>query len=286
MPVETFNFLDSLNASNPVSTDGQVQGDDHIRGIKAAIKATFPSIAGACAITDTQLSNLGAGNLNIAGDGSAVAPSIGYASDATIGFYKISTGIQGITGRLLGNGAVEVGAIVDFIHATIPAGYYSANGQSVPRTGSTAALFALIGTTYGAGNGTTTFNLPNLELAFLRASGPGRANGTFEGDGIRSHTSAVSGVTGSHSHAIGVSLASADLHANPTTVSNEGGGGGAASLAIVGLTGGASIPVSGSMTFNTSCSTNDALSVSGTATYTGAADTHPFNYAVVRCIKS
>lgn len=45
---------------------------------------------------------------------------------------------------------------------TAPTGYLMCNGQPVSRTGSTAALFAVIGTTYGAGDGSTTFNVPDL----------------------------------------------------------------------------------------------------------------------------
>jgi hypothetical protein len=59
MPVETFTYINSLDASNPVSSDGQAQGDDHIRGIKATIKATFPNITGAVTLTHTALNDLG-----------------------------------------------------------------------------------------------------------------------------------------------------------------------------------------------------------------------------------
>jgi hypothetical protein len=48
-----------------------------------------------------------------------------------------------------------------FAYGTLPTGYLLANGQAVSRT-TYSALFSAIGTTYGAGNGTTTFNVPNL----------------------------------------------------------------------------------------------------------------------------
>jgi microcystin-dependent protein len=60
-------------------------------------------------------------------------------------------------------GFVPVGAILPFGSLTAPTGWVSCNGQAVNRTGTYAALFAVIGTTYGAGNTTTTFNLPNLK---------------------------------------------------------------------------------------------------------------------------
>ena len=47
MALETGTYINSLNASNPVSTDPISAADDHIRLTKSTIKATFPSITGA-----------------------------------------------------------------------------------------------------------------------------------------------------------------------------------------------------------------------------------------------
>ena len=46
MPLESALYISDLNVANPVSTDSVAQADDHIRLIKAAIKATFPNISG------------------------------------------------------------------------------------------------------------------------------------------------------------------------------------------------------------------------------------------------
>jgi microcystin-dependent protein len=46
----------------------------------------------------------------------------------------------------------------------VPAGWLACNGAAVSRT-TYANLFAAIGTTYGAGDGSTTFNLPNWQVA-------------------------------------------------------------------------------------------------------------------------
>ena len=59
------------------------------------------------------------------------------------------------------NVGVPTGAIAYFAHAAVPFGWLKANGAAVSRT-VYANLFALIGTTYGAGDGRTTFNLPDL----------------------------------------------------------------------------------------------------------------------------
>ena len=54
-------------------------------------------------------------------------------------------------------------------NSTIPTGFLPCDGSAVSRT-TYAKLFAVIGTTYGAGNGSTTFNLPNLTDKFIQGS--------------------------------------------------------------------------------------------------------------------
>ena len=63
--------------------------------------------------------------------------------------------------------AVPVGSFLCFAGNTVPAGYLLCNGAAVSRA-TYAALFAVIGTLYGAGDGSTTFNLPNLNGRVLQ----------------------------------------------------------------------------------------------------------------------
>jgi len=56
----------------------------------------------------------------------------------------------------------EVGAIKPWTKSTAPAGYLLCNGGAVSRS-TYAELFAVTGTTYGAGDGSTTFNVPQLQ---------------------------------------------------------------------------------------------------------------------------
>ena len=64
--------------------------------------------------------------------------------------------LQDITNRS------EVGTIKPWGKATAPVGYVLCDGAAISRT-DYADLFAVISTTYGAGNGSTTFNVPNLQ---------------------------------------------------------------------------------------------------------------------------
>ena len=74
--------------------------------------------------------------------------------------------------------------------ANVPAGYLVCNGQAVSRA-TYAALFAVLGTKYGAGDGSTTFNVPNLTDGngrFIRAGFSDDVIGTKQADAIRNIT--------------------------------------------------------------------------------------------------
>ena len=58
MGLESFTYITSLNASNPVTGDNKTEGDDHIRGLKTALLNSFPAITGAVTPTHTQLNAL------------------------------------------------------------------------------------------------------------------------------------------------------------------------------------------------------------------------------------
>ena len=76
---------------------------------------------------------------------------------------------------------IPTGAVEYFAMTSVPAGWLKCNGAAVSRT-TYAALFASIGTTWGAGNGSTTFNLPELRGEFPRVWDDGR--GVDSGRGI------------------------------------------------------------------------------------------------------
>ena len=62
-----------------------------------------------------------------------------------------------------------VGTIIAVAYTGVPEGYMHCNGAAVSRS-TYAALFSAIGTTYGTGNDSTTFNLPNLMNRFIEGS--------------------------------------------------------------------------------------------------------------------
>lgn len=110
-------------------------------------------------------------------------------------------------GALTAIGGTEKPGDIKFHAASsIPAGWIKANGALVSRS-AYGALFAVIGTTYGAGDGATTFALPDLRGEFVRGFDDGRGVdsarvfGSAQGDALREHghkSQAAGGGTGNY----------------------------------------------------------------------------------------
>jgi microcystin-dependent protein len=64
--------------------------------------------------------------------------------------------------NLTGIEGIPTATIVPWSSASIPTGFLECNGQAVSRS-TYSALFAIVGTTYGVGDGASTFNLPDLQ---------------------------------------------------------------------------------------------------------------------------
>lgn len=91
---------------------------------------------------------------------------------------------------------VKPGIIDAFGGPVAPAGYLECDGAAISRT-TYADLFAAIGTAWGVGDGTTTFNLPDLRGEFLRGWDHGRGV-----DAARTLGSAQADMLKAHDHAI------------------------------------------------------------------------------------
>ena len=75
-----------------------------------------------------------------------------------------TTNVHGIanTANLATKDMMPTGAVLPYAGSSAPTGFLLCDGSAVSRT-TYANLFAVIGTTYGAGDGSTTFNLPNFK---------------------------------------------------------------------------------------------------------------------------
>lgn len=85
-----------------------------------------------------------------------------------------AAGIKAAIDALVASGGgLKPGAVVAYAGATPPLGWLECNGSPVSRSGF-PGLFTAIGTAWGAGDGSTTFNLPDLRGEFLRGWDHGR----------------------------------------------------------------------------------------------------------------
>jgi len=96
--------------------------------------------------------------------------------------------------------SVPIGAILWIAENAVPAGYFECDGAAISRT-IYADLFAVIGTTYGVGDGSTTFNVPDLRGEFIRGYDNGRGVdtsrvfGSFQDHALEQHQHDLTGAT-------------------------------------------------------------------------------------------
>lgn len=140
----------------------------------------------------------------------------------------------------------------------VPEGWLQCNGAAVSRT-TYAALFAVIGTKYGSGNGSTTFNLPNLHHKFIEGT-------TTSSEVGKSVAAGLPNITGSIKP---FDVACADFTASGA------------------LSGGkSSTPWNGKTAVSSKTITDITFSASlSNSMYGAASDVHPASLRLIHCVK-
>ena len=218
-----------LGSSEPVyKTEGLLWIDDSSSG-----NYVFKLYNGSAWLTI--LTVTGAGVITMTLEYSSLLNKPNLATVATSGNYN----------DLLNIPVVPAGKVDVFSSNVVPAGYLECNGSEISRT-TYSDLFTAIGTTYGAGDGTTTFNIIDLRGEFIRGwdngrgIDVGRTLGSFQLDDFKSHDHNVY------------------PHAGHLGGSNNSGAGGGDIVSTV---------------------------ESGKTSDTGGAETRPRNIALMYCIK-
>ncbi len=197
------------------------------QGASASLGAVVSGVAGTLQEFIDNVESAGAGSLppanSVTNSMMATANKTGVLTDITFNTYtSLALGIQGvydtlnalittdasnltthIADRELHNPA---GTILNYAGGTSPSGYLECDGSAVSRT-TYSALFTAIGTTFGSGDGSTTFNIPDLRGEFVRGwdNGKGTDSGRVFGSsqtedvGVHNHTGSSSGA-GAHTH--------------------------------------------------------------------------------------
>ena len=129
-------------------------------------------------ITGTNATSIGntTGTLSLTG---ATNTILGTTNINTTGSSNTSIGNTTGTVSITGNTTIDptytfnmipTSSIITTVSTTVPAGYLLCDGSAISRS-TYARLFGVISTTFGVGDGTTTFNIPNFTGAFLRGNG-------------------------------------------------------------------------------------------------------------------
>jgi len=134
-------------------------------GAGTAITPATASVLGV-AFGGTGATTLTSNNV-ILGNGTS---AVQFVAPSTSGNVLTS---NGTTWTSAAAASLPAGTVTWFAANTAPTGYLKANGATISRT-TYADLFAAIGTTFGAGDGATTFGLPDLRGEFIRGWDDGR----------------------------------------------------------------------------------------------------------------
>ena len=126
---------------------------------------------------------------------------------------------------------VPTGSVFTMATTTVPSGYLECDGSAVSRT-TYADLFAAIGTTWGSGNGSSTFNVPDLRGEFVRGWDNGRGIDTG-----RTFASSQSHQLQEHSHTITAIEQNVGDPPNPITIKHIRSGGTTGTTQTSGSTG-------------------------------------------------
>ncbi|HYL49486.1 MAG TPA: tail fiber protein, partial [Stellaceae bacterium] len=125
------------------------------------LQTTSTAIANSMLTDERDLASLGLASGAYTTVGTAASQNVGIAAGDVVQLDG-SGRLPAVDGsQLTGLGAVPSGVVVPFAGASAPSGWLLCYGQAVSRT-TYATLFATIGTTFGSGDGSTTFNLPDL----------------------------------------------------------------------------------------------------------------------------
>jgi microcystin-dependent protein len=235
------------------------------------VDITFPAIGRTIFVANNTTGSFTVTLKRSGGGTSAVVPQ------GRNGFYILDS-----TGVIAETGNTPAGAVLAFAMQTPPSGWLECDGTAVSRS-TYAALFAAIGTVYGGGDGSTTFNLPDLRAYFIRGWDHGRGIDTG-----RAFGSTQTGQNLAHTHAPG-SLVMPN-HGHPTFVS--GGDNNTSQTSGGIMLRNSSTAVKAAFTGTPSSVNGQQVGGSGTAAITGTSasdggtEARPINIAMLYCIRT
>jgi microcystin-dependent protein len=169
-------------------------------------------------LRDFQLGNQTSNQLSVAGGGT------GLTSSGPAGAVLTSNGAEWTVATPT---YVPTGGMLMWGTASAPFGYLLCNGAAVSRS-TYSALFAVLGTAYGSGDGSTTFNVPDFRDRFPVGAGTTYSANSTGGSAnaitvSHTHTFTSDG-GGSHSHDVGASYIGSGISSNGGYITPTGTG--------------------------------------------------------------
>ena len=274
-----------VNASSANTASYVVQrdasGNFSAGTITATLTGNATNVSGIVA-----LANGGTGQITANAAVNALLP----AQASNSGKYLTTNGTDSswgavVSGTTIPSGSMQMyaGAITQTVSAgtvttTSPSGWLLANGNAVSRT-TYSALFTAIGTTYGTGDGSTTFNLPSMAGRLPMGSGTGlglNASGTGVTSGTAMTARALGAWFGEETHLLTTTELASHTHANTVSGGSTGNAGShshtpSGSIGNVGL---------GTNNLSVSGGSQWGFTTSATITNTVADHTHTFTPSI------
>ena len=169
----------------------------------------------------------------VVGNASAAASEVTIGTSGTV---LTSDGTDAAWAAIPPVTSFDAGMVQMFANTTVPTGWLECDGAAVSRS-TYATLFAAIGTTYGSGDGSSTFTLPDMRGEFprgwdnTRGVDNGRGIGSTQADQMEQHNHALRGNSGGaiqvlfgESNVIaGIQNFGGDFSSSTATIKNTGG---------------------------------------------------------------
>ena len=152
----------------------------------------------ASGVTDT--GSLSAASLTVSGAASLATGSISGIMTAPTATVGTNTTQIATTAFVAANPTVLTGSLLMWPTASAPSGYLACDGTAVSRS-TYATLFAVVSTTFGVGDGTTTFNLPNYTNRMPYGATVGATGGSADAIVVsHTHTASSAVTDAGHTH--------------------------------------------------------------------------------------
>jgi len=185
MGLETGTYISDLNSSNPAAGDPVNEGDDHLRLIKATVKASFPSVTGAVTATHTEL--------NLIDGVTANTTELNYVDITTLGTAQASKAVTAdanvdVTGlrNLTVSGTLTIGSnTATTLQAVYPVGSIYINAAVTTNPGTLLGFGTWVA--FGTGRVIVGYNASDGDFDALQETGGAKTH-TLSTAEMPSHT--------------------------------------------------------------------------------------------------